>query len=316
MDERQQKIKEGAGLDESRLNQDFIEILRKWSTPALLVMAIVAFSFYGVQQWNKLKVAKVDDAFAALEAVRASGATRPSQFLLVAETHGEVRSVGLMAKLDAADAYMQSVFSGVMPGFAATGEGKIVYPDGTDVEEDVQTLLTEEDEASFLSQAQSLYASVLEETEDDEGRLMFAVSASFGLAAVEETRGDVEAAKAQLERTAALAERGGFVSHVAIARHRIETLGEITTRPTLYETARLPVVEEPEVIVPQPIGGEPGSVLQGLPLPGVPETGVPSPGLPLPGLPLPGLPVPPTVPETGLPGGTGGGEGGGGGSPA
>ena len=120
MDERQQRIKEGAGLDESRLNQDFIEILRKWSTPVLLVLAIIAFSFYGVQQWNKLKVGKVNDAFAALETVRASGASLPSQFTLVSDAHSGVRSVALMANLDAADAYLRAVISGIMPGFVAT----------------------------------------------------------------------------------------------------------------------------------------------------------------------------------------------------
>ena len=173
MDERQQQIKEGAGLDESRLNQDFIDLLRKWSTPVLLVGAIIAFSYFGYQRWQQYRISGVDIAFSVYEGVRTSGSPLPSQFTTVSAEYGAVRALGLMADLDAADACMLAVRRGVMPGLIVLGDGTIVYPDGLVPEEDVKTLIDEADRASFLSQAESLYRSVIERTRDDEAKRLF-----------------------------------------------------------------------------------------------------------------------------------------------
>jgi hypothetical protein len=42
MDERQTQIRERAGLEEARYNQDFIEFLRRFGTPILMVAAVIA----------------------------------------------------------------------------------------------------------------------------------------------------------------------------------------------------------------------------------------------------------------------------------
>ena len=47
MDERQTQIREAAGLDESRLNTEFVEFLRKWGPIALGVLAVAALAFVG-----------------------------------------------------------------------------------------------------------------------------------------------------------------------------------------------------------------------------------------------------------------------------
>ena len=39
MEERQTQIREGAGLEESKLNVEFIDWLQRWSTPILLLVA-------------------------------------------------------------------------------------------------------------------------------------------------------------------------------------------------------------------------------------------------------------------------------------
>lgn len=246
MDERQQQIKEGAGLDESRLNQDFIDLLRKWSTPVLLVGAIIAFSYFGYQRWQQYRISGVDIAFSVYEGVRTSGSPLPSQFTTVSAEYGAVRALGLMADLDAADACMLAVRRGVMPGLIVLGDGTIVYPDGLVPEEDVKTLIDEADRASFLSQAESLYRSVIERTRDDEAKRLFAVGGAFGLAAVAEARTELDNARALLERAAALAEEGGFDAHVLIARTRIDSLDELAHPPVLYSADSLPTLHPPE----------------------------------------------------------------------
>ena len=45
LDRRTRQITEGAGLEESRLNQDFVEFLKKWSTPLLLVIVAAVAAY-------------------------------------------------------------------------------------------------------------------------------------------------------------------------------------------------------------------------------------------------------------------------------
>ncbi len=260
MDERQQQIKEGAGLDESRLNQDFIDLLRKWSTPVLLVGAIVAFSYFGYQRWQQYRISGVDMAFSVYEEVRTSGSPLPSQFAAVSAEYGDVRSLGLMADLDAADTCMLAVRRGVMPGLAVLSDGAIVYPTGEVPEEDVKTLVDEADRESFLSQAESLYRSVIERTEDDEGKRIFAVGGAFGLVAVAEARGELDNARGLLERASALAEEAGFDAHVMIARTRLDSLAELAYPPLLYSADDLPTLHPPEPETPdEPADADPAA---------------------------------------------------------
>ena len=52
MDERQTQIRQGAGLEESRINTEFLDFLNKWSSPVLIVIGLsteqsIAKLFYG-----------------------------------------------------------------------------------------------------------------------------------------------------------------------------------------------------------------------------------------------------------------------------
>src|SRR5438874_2058363 len=104
MDERQSQIRERAGLEESRLNEDFIEFLRKWGTPALMVLAIVAVGYLGLNKYKKARDEKIDKAFFDYEQVSGSNNPSPQSLTATAEEHEGVKAVSMLARRDAADA--------------------------------------------------------------------------------------------------------------------------------------------------------------------------------------------------------------------
>lgn len=72
MDDRQQQVQVGAGLQESRLNTDFIDFLKKYGTYGLYAMLAVVLSYVGWQRWTMHKNNTRDQAFADLGAAIAS----------------------------------------------------------------------------------------------------------------------------------------------------------------------------------------------------------------------------------------------------
>src|SRR5688572_10639695 len=114
MDERhQQGLKEGAGLEESRLNTDFIQFIQRWGGPFLLICAGIMAAWAGWNWWQRQKADRVDEAFAQYEAQVAGGNPSPEALKAVADEFEGVASVSLLARLDAADVYAASIRSGV-----------------------------------------------------------------------------------------------------------------------------------------------------------------------------------------------------------
>ena len=73
MEEQRQniQIRERAGLEEARLNQDFIDFVTKWSTPLLVVIALVVGGNYLYQQYTKRENEKLTRGFEQLAAAAA-----------------------------------------------------------------------------------------------------------------------------------------------------------------------------------------------------------------------------------------------------
>ena len=113
MDERQTKIREAAGLDESRLNTEFVEFLRKWGPIALGVLAVAALAFVGRNYLREQSVIRTDSAFLELESAQREG--NPDVLLRVADTYAGERGVPHLARLQAADVLFQSARAGVSP---------------------------------------------------------------------------------------------------------------------------------------------------------------------------------------------------------
>src|SRR5688572_7664235 len=130
MDEHKQQpiqIREGAGLEESRLNQDLVDWLKKWSSPILFIICGVVVAYAGIN-WVRTKRAEaLDRAFAHLSEAEQTGS--PDSLLAVAQEHSGQRAVPLLARLAAADIHLRSARTGVAIGAQLNADGTPTAPE-------------------------------------------------------------------------------------------------------------------------------------------------------------------------------------------
>ena len=236
MEDRQRQIREGAGLEESRLNTEFIEFLRKYSTPMLLVIAAVAGGYGGLKYLEKQRDLARDNAFVELESAVASRSVKT--LASVADENGSRGAVAPLARLDAADLHLASYRTGLPPGIqlqpdGATGNFKL--PEG-------EKYLTEEERGTQLTEAAALYKLVIEDTDKEPSRALLTIGALDGLASVAESRGQFDEAKAQYQKLIDKAKEAGYPTIAAATQKRIDSLDAIKTLPKLYAQADLPQV--------------------------------------------------------------------------
>jgi hypothetical protein len=241
MDERQTQIRERAGLEEARYNLEFIDWLRKWGVPILFVFAVAAAAWGLRERYQRSQAVKLDESFAELEAVASGANPSPESLLQIASDHASGRSsVAEIAKLEAADAYLDSIRRGVRPGTQLQPDGTLEKP------EDV---LTDADRKSFQDKAYSLYNEVFNGTRSAAGKQVLAIGALFGMAAVAESQGELPKARGHYEELAKLADASGFGAHAAVAKKRLENLDALQNPPMVYSKAELPPVPE----APKPV---------------------------------------------------------------
>lgn len=238
LDNRQTEIREGAGLEESRLNVEFIDFLKKYSTPILLVIAIVCVTYFGVTRYRLMVDQGLDEAFAQLDAARAS--RNPVSLIRVAEEFGEKASVGVLARLEAADLNLEAYRTGVPAGVVVGRDDKL--PEGT-------SLLTPEERTKALGTAKDLYQQAFDRTKSEIGNATQAIGALFGLAAVAECDGKIDEARAFYTQ---IQERGTAAKldlSVRIAKARAGSLDALAQAPKLYASETL-APNSPSRVVP------------------------------------------------------------------
>lgn len=244
MDDRKSEIREGAGLDESRVNQEFIDMLSKWSTPALFIIAAIVLAYWGWGQLQKRANGKVNEAFDEIAGSVDYTVSNPSPNTLraIRAQHGNVAGVVPMTSLREADVYLEAAVKGVAPGSElALDEDNNVT--GTYSAED---LLSDEEKAEMLDKAEALYQAVATSQEGGEGWAIHRLSAQFGLAAVAESRGDADAARRAYEDAKVTAETAGFSLWIQMADNRLDTVDEMVVPVTLVSRDALPEEPEPE----------------------------------------------------------------------
>lgn len=258
MDERQQQIRERAGLEESRLNQDFVDFLQKYGTPLLLAVALLAVGYSLWNRYQKGEDTKVAAAFAALEAARAGDNPSPDTLISVAEEHAGRGAVPILARREAADIYLDCVARGIKPG-------SVVNADGTLATED-DAIKTPEEREELLKQAEASYQWIVDNTQADTGKAQHTMAGLYGLAAVAECRSEWDKAKGYYEGVVALAKQKGYGNHESTAQKRIDTLGALATMEPLPTKAQVPAPipppapPAPEVTMPEmtPVDAPPG----------------------------------------------------------
>jgi hypothetical protein len=240
------QIREGAGREESMINVEFVDWLKKYSTPILLVLCVVVLGYVGLQRYRASQLAKLDEAFFQLDKASESGS--PEALLAVARDHPGRGNVEHIATIGAARLYLAAARTGMVVG-------AVLNPDGTPIQpEDV---LTPEARAEYLEKATSAFSRVIAGTKSDPNLALTTLEAMIGLASVAETKGDQAAAKSVYEDIDRVAQTSGFPGFSLLAKQRLETLPSIANPPTLLTKAQLPAVAPPASpfgpVIPPPV---------------------------------------------------------------
>ncbi|MEQ9616514.1 MAG: tetratricopeptide repeat protein [Phycisphaerales bacterium] len=232
MDERQDKLQVGAGLQESRLNTDLIQWLEKWGTHILSVVAVIVLGYVGLQYWGKYQDSLRDNAFSAYEAARGTMGGdgvltgNPGNLVLVADEHDGIASVWQLAKLDAADIWLGCAWRGLRPG--------------TEIQAHTpEDILTEEQIATYLNDAKAQYEQVLARVRTQDNGKPFQLRALDGLYAVALSQGDRDAARGHLEQLAEIA-GDDYGRAAGIARFTLARLDAIPSSIDIVDEAKLP----------------------------------------------------------------------------
>ncbi len=285
MDQRQTKIVEGAGLEESRLNTDFIDWLRKWGSPIMFAVAVIAGAYAAYSWWERAQAKAFDEAHLQWQAAASSGS--PDNLLRVARENSGRGAVPILATLDAADIYLTAGVRGLAPG------GKPENP--TDA-------LSPEDTRKQFELARDLYNQALTLASNTPEHAIHRFAARFGLAATLESLGQHDDAKRVYNEIIESAPAAGFPGFVEEATtllawlERSKSLPPLASREAIKPSAR-PVDDAPVTPVDTPSEFEsllnpPAAPEQG-PLPQDPSAPAPAPTNPEPAAPEPTPPAPP-----------------------
>lgn len=233
MDERQQQIQVGAGLQESRLNTELIAWLEKWGTYILMGILVVVLAYVGWSRYQQYEAAQLDEAFAQYTAARgqqgADGVLngRPDSLLKVAADFSGRKSVAMLAKLDAAEIYLGSVRRGLLPGTDLTA----VKPEDA---------ITPEKSAELVKSAEDLFTQVVSATASRGDLGVINLRARLGLAVAAASRGDAETAKRLFGEAEQAATKLGFLEFAAEAKRRGEMIVTLSAPAPLLSEADLP----------------------------------------------------------------------------
>lgn len=225
MDERQTQVVSGAGLQESRINTEFVEFLSKWGPRVLYVLLAVVLAFLGLQQWERHKIRLNDQAFADYEAQVASRS--PDLLLKVAEDHAGNHAVWSLATRDAANLIMDAAIIGTKPG------ADPLAPQPTDV-------LTAEERSGMFQQAEKLYKDIIAKNPGGEGQLIYAEQARWGLTSAQLSLGKTAEGEKTLEDFIAAADKGKLDDLAAFGRARLTSFRDVKEIPEILVKADLP----------------------------------------------------------------------------
>lgn len=249
MDDRQQQIQVGAGLQESRLNTDLIAFLEKWGTWILTIVLVLVAGYVGLAKYKEYNATKHDEAFEQYAAARGTMGTdgvlqgSPDNLLKIAAEHGSRGSIAHLARLDAAEIKLGSVRRGLRVGTDLAA----IKPEDA---------LAPEEAAALTKEAGELFAQVKSSTTSDKSLAVFNLRAQWGLAAVAVNSGDLDTARKVLSEIESAATTSGFTEQADQAKKRAVGLDALASPPVLLSDKDLPAIV---TATPVPNPGVPGA---------------------------------------------------------
>ncbi len=218
MDKRHTEIVAGAGLEESRINTDLVDFLKRWGSPILVAVLVLALGYRGYMFLETRKIQRLDSAYLEFEAASVAG--QPVALVQVAEDWRSVPVVSALARLHAADRYVLAYTAELKPGGVAGA---------------AEDRPSENERAGYLDQAERLYRAVAEELRAKPERAYLRLHAMSGLASVQASRGEFDAAISTLRDAVTSARDAGLLGLADAYEARLKTL---ETRPTVVAFAR------------------------------------------------------------------------------
>lgn len=215
---------EQTDLSESRVNEEFVDWLKKWGNGILLAVLLVALAGVGWQWLERSANERRDAAWEGL-----TTAELPSSLVEIAGEAEGVDSVSILALMQAADKYLTSIQSGT----------RFDREPGTD-----EYKLDAETRKAFLDSADELYGEVIAKVGDDYkttfAKKLYVISALFGQAAIAESRGEIENGKALLARITEIAEPQ-YPQLATQAGQRSDSMDMLAVKTSFPAQADLPV---------------------------------------------------------------------------
>lgn len=241
LDDRQKQIQTSAGLEDARVNQDFIDLLKRFSTPLLVVVLLVVGGYVGINKLKESREAKLGEAFAQLEAATKAG--NPTNLLRVAEDFPGQGEISTLARLAAADIYISAAIKGLVPGAELNPDGSVKNADD---------VLSADKRTALLNDAKAQYQRVLDATRSDKFKASHSIGALFGLAAVAETQGNAGDAKTAYAAAVTIAAEAGLPALGDIAKARSEDAEKFLGGVRLLAASEIKSKPQPPAPTPPP----------------------------------------------------------------
>ncbi|HWB21205.1 MAG TPA: hypothetical protein VG711_12980 [Phycisphaerales bacterium] len=180
-------------LTESRLNLDLIEWLKTQGMTYLLVVLVVICAYLGWVRWKDYRENQRRDAWRAFNDTQLPGSLQE-----VADKYDGVDSIGILARLAAADTLMNAVVTGKEAGPPPSQD-----PNNPTVMQDTRNPLTDAQRTEYLQRAETIYRAVVDRDDKSSAMTICAVSALNGLGTIAECNGKLDEAKDFYQRAAA-----------------------------------------------------------------------------------------------------------------
>ena len=226
MDDRQTRITEGAGLEESRLNKEFIEWLNVWGFRILMVVLVLAATWVGKTRWDQYTERRLDVALVELEAEIVTGS--PDGLVALAKAHKGIPSVWQQAMLNAAAINLESGRKALVPG------GDPENPDD---------FLTGQAANKQIENAAAIYTQII----DSVGRSSTTINvldARAGRIASLISLQNADGARTELNELIVLLEASGYTDLKRQTEERLASLDELISTPMLPSYTELTVIAD------------------------------------------------------------------------
>ncbi len=246
-DARLEEVRQ-SDLNESRINEEFVDWLKGPGTTILLGLLVALLGFVFWQRYQQDQANTRDAAW--VQYAQATAVPGPELLEQVAATPeiAEIDGIGELARIRAAERYMNAVL-------ADEQLREDLVPEGEEAPEPAP--LTDELRVEYLDRADALYAEVVAVDDGTNAMTIHAWTALMGRAAVAEARGEIEAARGHYEQASERA--GDWYPQLADRARRFadtaENFDEEIRLPTQAETApaTAPAAARPTPVTVDPV---------------------------------------------------------------